>query len=138
MDKFLYLFMLLSPTDVDCLAENVYFEARNQPIEGQAAVAAVTINRLLDIKYPNTICEVVYQPKQFSWTLNGYKKPKDIKALRIAYDVSLKTIYGEGGIYKDPINGAVYYHSRHIQPNWDFSKLEKVVTISDHVFYADK
>ena len=51
-----------------CLAMNIYHEARNQSIAGQMAVALVTINRVNDHRYPNTICEVVMEgPTRVSW-----------------------------------------------------------------------
>ena len=62
-----------------CLAKNIYFEARNEPFAGQFAVALVTLNRVSDTTFPDTICKVVNQgihtadgfPKrdrcQFSW-----------------------------------------------------------------------
>ena len=43
-----------------CLAQNVYFETRNQP-RGQMAVISVTVNRVNDGRFPNTICGVVYE-----------------------------------------------------------------------------
>jgi len=66
-----------------CLAKNIYFEARNEPFAGQFAVALVTLNRVNDTAFPDTICKVVYQgihttdgfPKrdrcQFSWYCDG-------------------------------------------------------------------
>ena len=42
-----------------CLAQNVYFEAKSEPLAGQYAVADVVLNRVKDTRYPNTICEVV-------------------------------------------------------------------------------
>ena len=68
---------------VECLAKNIYFEARNEPFAGQLAVALVTLNRVYDDTFPNTVCDVVYQgihtndgfPKrnrcQFSWYCDG-------------------------------------------------------------------
>ena len=53
---------------VICLALNIYHEARGEPIEGQRAVASVTLNRTLDPRWPSTVCGVVYDPQQFSWT----------------------------------------------------------------------
>ena len=67
----------------ECLAKNIYFEARNEPFVGQFAVALVTLNRVHDSAFPNTICDVVYEgihtargfPKrdrcQFSWDCDG-------------------------------------------------------------------
>ena len=46
---------------------NVFHEAKNQSVEGQIAVAEVVMNRV-DTRYPNTVCEVVYQgPTRESW-----------------------------------------------------------------------
>ena len=60
--------------DLNCLALNVYHEARNQPIEGQLAVAHVTLNRLDDPSFPSTICEVVFRSRHFSWTNDPAKR----------------------------------------------------------------
>ena len=56
---------------VMCMAMNVFFEARNQPIAGQVAVAQITMNRVASPKYPDTVCGVVNQYKQFSWYWDG-------------------------------------------------------------------
>ena len=50
------------------MALNIYHEARGEVTEGQIAVAQVTVNRAKDKRWPDTICGVVYQSKQFSWT----------------------------------------------------------------------
>src|SRR5437016_1071276 len=44
-----------------CLARNVYFEARGEPLAGQFAVAEVTMNRKASRLFPRTVCAVVYQ-----------------------------------------------------------------------------
>ena len=41
---------------VSCMADNIYFEARNQGTAGWSAVASVTLNRVKDKRYPNTVC----------------------------------------------------------------------------------
>lgn len=48
------------------LANLIYCEAGGEPYEGQVAVGAVVINRLLSAKYPDTITGVIYQRSQFS------------------------------------------------------------------------
>ena len=64
-----------------CGAQNIYHESRGESNLGQIAVAQVVRNRVESQKYPNTICEVVWQPKQFSWTHDGRSdEPKDRKA----------------------------------------------------------
>ena len=51
--------------EVNCLAKNIYFEARDQPTKGQLAVALVTINRAKSKRFPNTICRVIHQASRF-------------------------------------------------------------------------
>ena len=59
-----------------CLAENIYFEARAEGIEGKAAVANVTRNRVNSDLFPNTYCEVVQQgPVRESWNKPGVYYP---------------------------------------------------------------
>ena len=66
----------VSPIQATCLAENVYFEARNQGTAGWSAVISVTLNRVKDKRFPNTVCEVVKQgPTRESWKKNGTYYP---------------------------------------------------------------
>jgi len=134
----------------ECLAKNIYFEARNEPFAGQFAVAMVTLNRVYDEKFPNTLCEVVYEglhyasghPKrdrcQFSWYCDGkvddvknkkaYMKAENIADLAIESYRAIKT----KGL--DLTEGARYYHTHDISPRW--SKVYPVVgRIGDHIFY---
>ena len=55
---------------ITCLALNIYFESRNQPIEGQVAVSQVVLERVKSDKYPSTVCEVVFQGPTYSWSVN--------------------------------------------------------------------
>ena len=54
-----------------CGAQNAYFESQGEPDLGMVAVSQVVINRAKDNRWPDTICEVVWQDKQFSWTHDG-------------------------------------------------------------------
>ena len=65
-------------SELDCLALNIYWEARSEPRLGQIAVAAVTLNRVADPGFPDTVCSVVRQGEergrnlcQFSWHCDG-------------------------------------------------------------------
>ena len=49
--------------EIYCMAQNIYFEAGNQPLAGKVAVAQVVINRTEHVNYPADICDVVYQAK---------------------------------------------------------------------------
>jgi spore germination cell wall hydrolase CwlJ-like protein len=120
-----------------CLAQNIYFEARGESIEGQAAVAWVTLNRLMGDDHPNTICRVVWQDRQFSWTHDGKSDtPRDAVSWERAQDIALDMVY----IWDpelDPTSGSTYFHERSIRPSWSRS-FERVGQIDNHIFYADR
>lgn len=116
-----------------CLALNVYFEARGEPIQGQAAVAHVTITRARERNL--RICDVVFEPGQFSWTIHD-PKVRDEAAWATAMKVA-KRVYHRR--IPDPTAGANHYHATRITPRtWDFSKLQRTAVIGRHVFYTDR
>lgn len=54
--------------DLQCLVENMYFEARNDGYAGMYATTMVVMNRVSDPRYPDTVCGVVHQgPVKESW-----------------------------------------------------------------------
>ena len=53
------------------LANLIYCEAGNQPFEGQVAVGAVVMNRVMSSVFPDTVVGVIYQNKQFSPVASG-------------------------------------------------------------------
>ena len=91
--KKILLLLLLIPTlaqsnELMCLATNIYFEARGEPEAGQFMVGFVTMNRVYDKRFPNTVCGVVYQPGQFIW--DHSRKPVKGKLFnRIIYIASI-------------------------------------------------
>jgi len=115
--------------ELNCIAQNVYYEARGEPIEGQLAVAKVTLNRTEDSRWPSSVCGVVYQPYQFSWVKNKRHRPKG-DAWEVAQLIAI-TAY----ILPDPTDGATHFHANHIQPAWARKK-KVLVKIGDHIFYA--
>ena len=62
--------VVLDKREHKCLTEAVYYEARNDTEKGQQAVADVVLNRVEHKSYPNSVCKVVYQKGQFSWSKN--------------------------------------------------------------------
>lgn len=129
----------ISEKEFYCLQQNVYFEARNQSELGQRAVAWVTLNRMTHKRYPNTICEVVFQRKQFSWTHDGKKDEpgKNIleqrawqKAGEIA-DSVLDKWYNNA---KSPVENAIMFHAHYVKPSWR-KQYDRVAQIDDHIFY---
>ena len=61
--------------DMRCLAGTVYFESKGESLEGQLAVAKVVLARVKSNRFPNSVCSVVYQRRQFSFVRNG-RMPK--------------------------------------------------------------
>jgi len=70
-----------SEDELNCLALNIYHEARGEPLAGQFAVAYVTMNRVVSARYPSSVCSVVWQHRQFSWTQDGKSdRPREREA----------------------------------------------------------
>lgn len=118
--------------DMNCLALNVYHEARDQPIEGQLAVAYVTLNRVVAERFPDTICEVVWDRKQFSWTNDGKSDdPTDWEAWLLAQRVAQSAVSDRDN---DPTEGALFYHADDVSPFWA-DPADVQIVIAQHVFY---
>jgi spore germination cell wall hydrolase CwlJ-like protein len=117
-----------------CLSLNVYWEARNQSLAGQIAVAQVTVNRARDPRYPTNICEVVYDHKQFSWYWDGKSDwPVESEAWEVSKLVASAALAGTG--HAD-LQGVTHYHAVYVQPYWRDS-MTQVTIIGDHIFYLD-
>jgi spore germination cell wall hydrolase CwlJ-like protein len=118
-----------SAMDIQCLAENIYHESRGEPFQGQLAVAQVTVNRFQSNRYGKSVCAVVHQPKQFSWTSN--KPPiRDKKHWQTSYTMARFVLHGSGL----PKFTALFYHNRKVNPQWNRNKTV-IKTINNHVFY---
>lgn len=132
-----------------CLARALYNEARGEPEAGQWAVAAVILNRVVSSRYPDTVCDVVYQNAsrlnrcQFSFACDG--KPDDggignrivreswVKANLLAKSAMDRFIVGER---LEALPGsALYYHARSVQPDWA-SSMKREAQIGAHIFYS--
>lgn len=121
-----------------CLALNVYFEARSEAINAQFAVAQVTMNRVLSNKYPDTVCDVVWQRKQFSWTHDGKSdRPREEQAWRRAKWVAAVTLNDVDNSVDILPRSALYFHADYVKPYW-VSSLVKVTQIGRHIFYRRK
>lgn len=129
--SFLAAFSNTPSEDITCLAKNIYFEARNQPIEGQFAVAEVTLNRVNMLEYPSTICAVVKQEDQFSWYSDG---KSDIPREKDAWERAQTIAYAYVVNPTDYTKGATHYHANYVAPKWK-NKLTKTARIGAHEFY---
>ena len=71
---------------IECMAKNIYFEAKSQSLAGQLAVGLVVLNRVKSKHFPNDVCEVIYQgPVRESWKTK--KDPSLPKELRKYYPI---------------------------------------------------
>ncbi len=125
-----------------CLAQAIYFEARSEPEEGQAAVAQVVLNRVRSGLYPRSVCGVVFQNEQrrnacqFSFACEGHalhvnETASWASAIRIAQEVT------EGSAYVSDVGGATHYHANYVTPPWA-RQLTKMDVIGHHIFYKLK
>ena len=144
--------------EVKCLAQNIYFEARDQTTKGQIAVALVTINRVESRQFPNSICKVIHQASRysngklkkhkchFSWYCDGLSdRPKDKLAWKISMLIARAMLkkpgvtikrHGEQWEIEDFLHGSTHYHRVDVNPYWN-RKMIKVTTIGDHIFWKD-
>ena len=130
---------------VECLAENIYFESKGEPKQGQVAVAFVTMNRVNSDLFPKDICQVVKQKTgkvcQFSWYCEEKPRAKSdrkdlTKEHNPVYNDILETavnVYLHYDKLSDPTKGALFFHATYVQPGW--KNLKKTVTIGNHIFY---
>lgn len=143
----------VNPQEIMCLALNIYHEARNDNLAGKVAVSDVVMNRVLDARYPNTVCDVIYQGKrsewwaergedvpvkhmcQFSWFCDGIDDtPKNETAWEEAKIIAIN--YMKYGRYRGITEGATHYHATYVKPNWVYDRgMNMVGQIGDHIFY---
>jgi spore germination cell wall hydrolase CwlJ-like protein len=120
---------------VNCLTEAIYYEARNQPVKGQKAVAHVIMNRVKDESYPKSVCGVVHQKErhvcQFTYFCEKHRSPIDIVSLNTAKEAALVVLQGE----QDFTSGALYYHAKYIHPPYWRMHMKLAFDIGDHIFY---
>ena len=130
---------------VQCMALNVYYEARGSNLADKAAVADVVLNRVNDTRYPDTVCDVVKQGLQdangnmlrnkcqFSWYCDGkHDRPQDedrwVEAQSIAWNIV------EENKYRGITEGSTHYHATYVNPRWA-KTLQLVGRIGAHIFY---
>ena len=116
--------------ELTCLAKNIYYEARGEPVEGQLAVALVTLNRLEDSRYPDTICKVVYQKYQFSWTIMPKGRPLDLEAWYQSNILAFQAYQNRDILGEFE---ATHFHANYVKPRW---KLKRITQIGRHIFYG--
>ncbi len=127
-------------TDLRCLAENIYHEARGEPYPGRVAVAEVTLNRVASPRFPDSVCAVVHQLNRsaatsrqvaaFSWTIMDVRRPEG-GAWQRAQEVAAAVYDGE---HTPIVPESLHYHATYVEPWWA-RKMTPIETIGNHVFY---
>lgn len=135
---------LIQPRDAKaqehCLAEAIYFEARSESDQGEAAVAQVVLNRVRSGLFPRSVCGVVFQNSrhrnacQFSFACNGHhlvvrETAAWQRAVAIAHAVT------NGRTYVAKVGDATHYHANYVHPRWAHY-MRRMDVIGHHIFYA--
>ena len=119
----------------------MYFEARGEGPTAMMAVGEVAINRLENPRWPNDICEVAHQPRQFSYTHDGLSDdPKqhinnsiDAQAYEIAKVIAKELLIDGSRLGLS----STHFHTRDVAPYWSHI-YERDGMIGRHVFYTAK
>ena len=128
--------------DLTCLAQNIYFEARSEPLEGKLAVAHVVMNRVASRYFPETVCGVVRDGTdqrlhkcQFSWYCDGKRDVvNDQRAWKESMHLASQVYWGR---VTDNSGGALWYHADYVKPFWRKAFL-RGPKIGRHIFYSRK
>jgi spore germination cell wall hydrolase CwlJ-like protein len=139
----------VDPKQLACMAKNIYYEAKGEPFNGQAAVARVVMNRVshgfgsnpCNVIYQATYVEktddegIAYQSKlcQFSWVCDNKVEPNKnsssyLQAKAIAHDVLANDAYAEV-----VPQSTLFFHNLHVDPSWPY---KQVARIGNHIFYS--
>jgi N-acetylmuramoyl-L-alanine amidase len=158
LENFDTTFDNLGDQELNCLALNIYHEARNDLIAGQFAVADVVLNRVADKRFPNTICEVVQDgPVRESWETANTKDPDDAVYYPVKHKCqfswycdglddstteknpwlqaqAIAAMMTTSNIFRGITDGATHYHAHYVNPKWAKTKYP-IGTIGLHKFY---
>jgi spore germination cell wall hydrolase CwlJ-like protein len=126
---------------LQCMTAAIYYEAGNEPVDGQRAVAQVILNRMRSPVYPHSVCGVVYQGSerktgcQFTFTCDGaLARVPSATGWARASAVAAAAL---GGYVYAPVGWATHYHADYVVPYWA-QNLDKLSTIGRHIFYGWK
>ncbi len=125
---------------LQCMAENIYYEAATEPPEGKIAVAQVVMNRVAHPDFPKDPCRVIHQKNlvyervvcQFSWLCEKAQRNRKVnpEMYRDSYDAA--TMVMLEGMRLPSLKEALYYHADYVNPQW---KKTRVAHIGRHIFY---
>ncbi len=117
--------------ELECLAGAIFFEAKSESLAGQLAVGRVIIARSQSGRFPASYCGVVYQPSQFSF-IRGRSMPSINRSSRQWQNAVRVAVIADQGLWKSPVEGAMFFHATHVSPRWGKQRMAKV---DGHIFY---
>lgn len=123
---------------LNCLAENIYYEAAGESLPGKIAVGQVTINRVKSGYFKPTICGVVHQSSQFSWTIDKpralllHERGVNKEAWQTSMQVARKILFE--GERLQSVGDSLFYHTTAIKPSWA-NKFQRVTVVGNHIYY---
>ena len=125
-----------------CMSLNLYFEARGEEVQGQIAVAEVTLNRVASPAFPNDICGVVLQENEngcaYSWWCDGLSdKMSEGNSMKRAKAIAELMIL-EGEYISVVGKEATHYHATTIDPPYWAKEMEETARVGNHVFYKER
>lgn len=112
--------------DFACMACNCYNEAAHR-YDDQLAVSKVVMTRVNLREYPNTVCAVVKQPKQFSW-YNKLRTRKTVPANDSCMKAATEALQFRGYF-------ADHYHANYVRPRWR-RNMTAVAQVGVHIYYS--
>lgn len=119
-----------------CLAKNIYFEARNESLKGQIAIALVTLNRLQESRWSDEACGVIYDNKQFSWYSDGLSdRPRNDDSYEGIALIASAMLDPETAMF-DFTYGSTHYHADYVEPYWS-QYLVRKTKIGTHIYYYE-
>ena len=136
---------MVEQKELECLALNIYHEARNESTAGMVAVGQVTLNRVDSTRFPDSVCRVVRQGVyrgrypvrdrcQFSWHCDGLSDiPYNIRSYNRSIEIAQWLLFTNPWL-PDFTDGSLFYHANYVQPKW--SRTKKITSrIDSHIFY---
>lgn len=113
-------------TPQECMERAMYFESRRSSRDGMIAVGTVVMNRVESPGFPDTVCGVVEQKKQFAPRIMSRK----MRAMPDVREAATAVLQGE----RHPLVGdAVFFHAAGYRAGYD--NMHYVLTTGGNAFY---
>ncbi|ACA20444.1 cell wall hydrolase SleB [Methylobacterium sp. 4-46] len=121
----------VTAADRECLARAMYFESNRSSDEGLLAVGTVVMNRLQAASYPESICGVVGQPRQFAaGVLRKPMRDQDREKVEQVADAVL------AGQRHDGVGGAMFFHTAGLR--FPYRNMHYVALAGGNAFYEKR